>query len=127
MCSRSKVSTALSMLLVIVLAVCTAAHAGEDQDRKLGDGSSLRARLEWFQDMKFGLIVHFGIYSQWGCIESWPLVEADKWARPDDLRAWIERGKDMERFKADYRNLNRTFQPVNFDPRAWAETRRLPA
>ncbi len=100
--------------------VCASAYPQGLEDQKLGDGSSLRARLEWFQDLKFGLIVHFGIYSQWGCIESWPLVEVDKWARPDDLKVWIDRGRDIERFKADYRKLNETFQPIDFDPREWA-------
>ena len=47
----------------------------------------LKKRLEWFQDLKFGFMMHWGAYSQWGCIESWPLVEEDKWARPDDLKA----------------------------------------
>ncbi len=69
-----------------------------------------------------GFFMHWGIYSQWGCIESWPLVEVDKWARPDDLPAWIERGKDMERFKHDYWLLPKTFNPVKFDPRRWAAT-----
>lgn len=81
----------------------------------------LSRRLEWFQDQKFGLFVHWGIYSQWGCIESWPLVEVDKWARPDDLPAWVERGRDMERFKRDYWALHRTFNPRHFDPAAWAD------
>ena len=34
----------------------------------------LARRLDWFQDQKFGLFLHWGIYSQLGCIESWPLV-----------------------------------------------------
>ncbi len=80
----------------------------------------LAARLEWFQDMKFGFFSHWGAYSQWGCIESWPLVEVDKWARPDDLPAWTERGKDIEKFKRDYWVLNRTFNPTKFDPKKWA-------
>ena len=80
----------------------------------------LKERLEWFQDMKFGFMMHFGAYSQWGCIESWPLIEEDKWARPDDLKAWTERGKDLERFKHDYWLLPKTFNPVKFEPRAWA-------
>jgi alpha-L-fucosidase len=84
----------------------------------------LARRLEWFQDLKFGFFVHWGIYSQWGCIESWPLVEEDKWARPDDLPAWLERGKDIERFKRDYRALNRTFNPRRFDPKVWARAAR---
>jgi alpha-L-fucosidase len=81
----------------------------------------LKERLEWFQDLKFGFMMHFGAYSQWGCIESWPLVEEDKWARPDDLPAWVERGKDMERFKRDYWALPKTFNPMKFDPNRWAE------
>ena len=81
----------------------------------------LKHRLEWFQDLKFGLFMHWGPYCQWGCIESWPLVEADTWARPDDLKPWVERGKDLERFRRDYRALNRTFNPTQFDPAAWAD------
>jgi len=76
--------------------------------------------LEKFQDLKFGLFIHWGIYSQWGCIESWPLVEVDTWARPDDLKAWTERGKDFEKFSRDYRALNKTFDPQHFDPDRWA-------
>jgi len=81
----------------------------------------LKDRLEWFQDLKFGLFMHWGPYSQWGCIESWPLVEVDTWARPDDLPAWSERGRDMERFRRDYWALNRTFNPVAFDPQPWVD------
>ena len=81
----------------------------------------LKERLEWFQDQKFGFMMHWAPYSQWGCIESWPLVEEDKWARPDDLPAWTERGKDIEHFKHDYWLLPKTFNPVRFDPRRWAQ------
>ena len=82
----------------------------------------LRQRLEWFQDLKFGFMMHWGPYSQWGCIESWPLVEEDKWARPDELQAWQERGKDLERFKRDYWALSKTFNPEKFAPAQWAKT-----
>ena len=81
----------------------------------------LKDRLQWFLDLKFGFFMHWGPYSQWGCIESWPLVEVDEWARPDTLRPWIERGKDIERFKADYWRLNETFCPREFDPESWAK------
>ena len=81
----------------------------------------LRDRLDWFMDLRFGLMLHWGPYCQWDCIESWPLVPADTWARPDDLACWNERGRDLERFSRDYRMLNRTFNPTRFDPEAWAE------
>ena len=78
-------------------------------------------RLAWFQDQKFGFFMHWGAYCQWGCIESWPLVEADTWARPDGLGCWEERGRDLERFRRDYRALNRSFNPIRFDPASWAD------
>ena len=80
----------------------------------------LKERLAWFQDLKFGFMMHWAPYSQWGCIESWPLVEEDKWARPEDLKAWTERDKDMERFRRDYWALPKTFNPEKFDPAQWA-------
>jgi alpha-L-fucosidase len=81
----------------------------------------LKDRLEWFQDLKLGLFLHWGIYSQWDCCESWPLVEEDTWARPDHLQCWTERGQDFARFTRDYRALNTTFNPTDFDPHAWAD------
>ena len=77
-------------------------------------------KLEQFQDWKFGFFMHWGIYSQWGCIESWPLIEEEGRWRPDNLPAWVERGKDFKRFYTDYRKLNTTFSPKHFDPEKWA-------
>jgi hypothetical protein len=58
-------------------------------------------------------MMHWGIYSQWGCIESWPLVEADTWARP----VWFEGMDRTEQrpgtVQADYIALaNRSTQPT---------------
>jgi len=54
----------------------------------------LQKRLEWFQDLKFGLFLHWGVYCQWDCCESWPLVPEDTWARNDRMKYWTERGKE---------------------------------
>jgi alpha-L-fucosidase len=81
----------------------------------------LRERLEWFQDQKLGFMVHWGLYSHWSCSESWALVPEDTWARSDSLKAWTERGKDMERFQKDYWALIRDFNPTAFDPERWAK------
>ena len=76
----------------------------------------LARRLEWFQDQKFGLFLHWGIYSQLGCIESWPLAFADrKWSNPS-----ISSLGEMEAFRKKYWALNRTFDPAGFEPRTWA-------
>ena len=93
----------------------TTSSASTEQPAWLAD------RLQWFEDLKFGLFMHWGPYSQWGCIESWPLVEEDTWGRPDDLKAWTDRDRDLERFRRDYFALNRTFNPTQFDPVPWAD------
>lgn len=81
----------------------------------------LQRRLEWFKELQFGLFINWGPYCQWDCCESWPLVPEDTWARPRSMKCWTERGRDLNRFTRDYVNLNRTFNPVKFDPNRWAE------
>jgi len=94
--------------------------AGDQSPRNQETDPLVLEKLDTFQDWKFGFMMHWGIYSQWGCIESWPLVEVDTWARPNDLAAWTKRGKDFEKFSRDYVALNRTFDPQRFDPDRWA-------
>lgn len=81
----------------------------------------LQKRLEWFQSMKFGIILHWGPYAQWDCCESWPISPLDDWARNERLKCWTDRDMDMDRFQRDYWDLNKTFDPRGFDPDAWAE------
>ncbi|MGA2660088.1 MAG: alpha-L-fucosidase [Verrucomicrobiota bacterium] len=106
-------------LLLLAAGLCIGSEAADSQTEP--PEPWLKPRLEQFQDLKFGFMMHWGAYSQWGCIESWPLVEEDKWARPDDLPAWTQHGKDFKRFQTDYRALPKTFNPLKFDPRSWAK------
>ena len=115
---------AVALVAVVAAALACGAAAAAAGTPAAPQAEWLQRRLDWFQDQRFGLFVHWGIYSQWGCIESWPLVEVDQWARPDNLACWVERGKDMERFKRDYFALNRTFNPRRFDPGRWADLAR---
>lgn len=99
--------------------VIESTHPAEDTE--FTPDETLRRRLEWFKDLKFGLFMHWGIYCRWGCIESWPLVEEDTWARPDGLEPWEECERDIEEFRRRYWELNRTFDPDRFAPRRWAD------
>ena len=73
------------------------------------------ANLEKWQNMKLGLMVHFGIYSQWGIVESWALSRDDaKWSRTD-----VSFPED-ELLKR-YDELIKTFNPVMLDPAKWAD------
>ena len=78
---------------------------------------AVRQKLEWFKDQKLALMVHWGPYSQWGVMESWPLSDADAvWSRK-----MYGLDQDPEKFRAQYRALNRTFNPVRFDADEWAD------
>ena len=77
----------------------------------------LLERLEWFKDQKLGLMMHWGPYSQIGVVESWALSDEDaEWSRAD-----IEWDVDGEEMKREYFDLNKTFNPIRFDPEKWAE------
>jgi alpha-L-fucosidase len=77
----------------------------------------VQEKLDQWQDIKFGLLMHWGAYSQWGIVESWSLC-------PEDY-GWCERTKgsnpqDYFTYKKEYEALKKTFNPVKFDPEKWA-------
>ncbi|SPE51195.1 Alpha-L-fucosidase [Verrucomicrobia bacterium] len=122
MAIRTLVSWTVARFLAVLLTSLIRAVPAAESTNQVVTEPWLRERLERFQDLKFGFMMHFAPYSQWGCIESWPLVEQDKWARPEDLKPWVERDKDLARFQHDYWLLPKTFNPVEFDPQQWAKT-----
>jgi alpha-L-fucosidase len=77
---------------------------------------AVRANLEQFQDWKFGLMLHWGTYSQWGIVESWSLCPEDE--------PWCERkgphANDYAAYVKAYEALQTTFNPVRFEPDRWA-------
>ena len=76
---------------------------------------SVKAELEKFRDRKLALMMHFGIYTQLGIHESWPLVDAEAaWSR--SLVDWSE-GDD---FKRQYIGMWKSFNPVRLQPERWA-------
>jgi len=77
----------------------------------------IQERLEWFQDQKLALMMHFGLYSQLGICESWPLSNEDaEWSR--EAICWE---KDEAVFRQQYVSLNKSFNPVCIEPEKWAE------
>ena len=71
-------------------------------------------KLEQWQDLKLGLLMHWGTYSQWGIVESWSLCSEDE--------PWCKRSMpDYSAYKTAYEALQTTFNPVKFDPERWAK------
>ncbi len=75
-------------------------------------------KINLWQDIKFGLLMHWGTYSQWGIVESWSLC-------PEEY-GWCERTAgenpdDYFAYKSEYEGLKTTFNPTKFDPQKWAK------
>ena len=53
--------------------------------------------LEW-QDLKFGLFIHWGTYSQWGVVESWSICPVDvDWIKRPEGSSYFEYVKEYEK------------------------------
>lgn len=98
-----------------IMDASTAAHLCTDQYPDW-----LWRKLDRFQDWRFGLFMHWGPCSLLECDNSWSLVECE-WSRPDDLKPWIEAGKDPAVYRKTYLEAATKFNPVNFCPEKWAE------
>ncbi|UJH90734.1 alpha-L-fucosidase [Antarcticibacterium sp. 1MA-6-2] len=73
----------------------------------------VKEKLSKWENQKFGMLIHWGIYSVPGIMESWNLNSED----------WIERDSTIayNDYKKWYWNLDKIFNPVNFDPESWAD------
>ncbi|KPK00181.1 MAG: hypothetical protein AMS20_15285, partial [Gemmatimonas sp. SG8_28] len=73
----------------------------------------VQQKLAQWQDLKLGLLMHWGPYSQWGIVESWSLCSEDE--------PWCTRSMDdYSEYKKAYEALQTTFNPTAFDPERWA-------
>ncbi|MBK8946864.1 MAG: alpha-L-fucosidase [Ignavibacteriae bacterium] len=74
-------------------------------------------KLENWQDLKFGLLMTWGPYCQWGIVESWSLCPEDyEWCN----RTFGKNTNNYFEYKKEYEKLKTTFNPVKFDPDKWA-------
>lgn len=80
--------------------------------------SAVREKLRQWQDLKFGVLFHWGLYSIPGIVESWSICSEDV--------DWINRRRDLnyEDYKRWYRGLKDEFRPTSFDPAEWARIMR---
>lgn len=78
---------------------------------------AVKAKLSQWQDLKFGLFMHWGTYSQWGVVESWSICPEDE--------GWTQRkgpySADYNQYKQAYENLQKSFNPQKFNPEKWVK------
>lgn len=90
-------------LLIIVLATSASDAWPQKSDAE---------RLDWWHEAKFGMFIHWGVYSMYGGV-----YKGYQQARGD--AAWIENRCKIP--VAEYRENARRFDPVNYDPEAWVK------
>ncbi len=76
--------------------------------------TAVLANLDRWQDQKFGVLFHFGLYSVPGIVESWSICSEDV--------DWISRRSDLpyDEYKKWYWELKDSLCPTQFDPEQWA-------
>lgn len=89
------------------------AGAAENGDAYVPATDALVVRkLDAWQDWKFGFMMHWGTYSQWGVVESWSICSEDWCKRPAGI-SYVD-------YKKKYEELAKSFNPIGFDPEVWA-------
>ncbi|MNP92715.1 Alpha-L-fucosidase [compost metagenome] len=77
------------------------------------EDKAVKENLAKWQDYKFGVLIHMGLYSQLGICESWGLA-------PED---WVTRNgyDDYDSFASDYRGARFSLNPTHLNSEKWAK------
>jgi len=96
--------TTPTLVIAAVLAGTFNIHAQPAETKEQRD-----ARLAWWREAKFGMFIHWGVYSQAG----------GEWKGSTNHAEWLQLTAKIP--IAEYTELARTFNPVKFDADAWAK------
>ncbi len=112
----------IKFMSMVSLALALAVSSARAQDSDIveqADGyqwptdPQVLAKLADWQDLKFGALIHWGLYAVPGIVESWSICNEEWITRP--------RGTTYEGYKQWYWDLSKVFNPYAFDPSQWAD------
>ncbi|HLO89896.1 MAG TPA: alpha-L-fucosidase [Lentimicrobium sp.] len=101
-------------IFITLMSFSSLAQDNEDEKYIPETDPLVLKNLEHWQDVKFGLLMHWGAYSQWGIVESWSIC-------PEDEGWCVRNDPDYNSYISKYEALKTTFNPVKFDPVPWAK------
>ncbi len=98
---------------VLIMAMAPDAAAQDNiglqaNDEKTIDILNDIQRMDWWREARFGLFIHWGIYS----------VSEGEWKGKTNYAEWIRHKGQIP--LADYDKLRSEFNPTNYDPDQWA-------
>ena len=102
--------------IAAILSAATLALSAEESKKYTAPSEpEVLQAIEQWQDLKFGMFIHWGTYSVTGVIESWSLNPGEQ--------EWIykhRKGMSYQEYTEFYEGLQTKFNPVNFNPDKWA-------
>jgi len=99
-------------LFILIMICLLTAGSGYPQEKAGTKKLSDQERLAWWHDAKFGMFIHWGVYSLWA-------GNYHGYEQAHGGAEWI-----MNRCKIpvkEYRERAKEFNPVNYDPDAWVK------
>ncbi len=106
----------LTLLIIGAVVTANAQQHNFNNDYIKPTDTLVQQKIEQWQDLKFGLFMHWGTYSQWGVVESWSICPEDE--------GWTQRrgpyAESYNEYVKAYENLQTTFNPTHFNPEKWA-------
>ena len=106
----------LTAFILMMFIKANAQQHNFSDDYVVPEDQLVQQKLSHWQDIKFGLLMHWGTYSEWGIVESWSICPEDE--------GWTQRrgpyAANYFGYVKAYENLQTTFNPTKFDPGKWA-------
>lgn len=106
----------LSFLFLLMVLGSNAQEHNASHEYKAPSDPLVKQKLAEWKKIKFGLLMHWGTYSQWGVVESWSICPEDE--------DWTKRrgpyADNWYTYLKAYENLQTTFNPGKFNPEKWA-------
>ncbi len=106
------------LLLALGLTMCLSAGAQENEIHQRSEvyewptEELVVKNLKQWQDLKFGVLFHWGLYSVPGMVESWAICD-ENWITRDSTRTY-------QQYMDWYFGLAEELRPTKFDPAQWA-------
>jgi len=111
----------ISIILICFFFLCTRAFS-QDNDELMSQWqimhSSKDSLYKSYNDAKFGMFIHFGVYSKLGGIWKGVKIEPPAY-RESLLGEWIMYAAEIPR--DEYRRIAETFNPVGFNAEEWVK------
>src|SRR5688572_405704 len=100
-----------TLLLIIMLLICTAIHPARGATKPPGSESKEHrdARMKWWREARFGMFIHWGLYA----------IPAGEWKGKEvkGIGEWIMNYAKIP--VPEYEQLAGQFNPVKFDAKQW--------